>query len=133
MKMVSLICGIHIWWGVSLLIGIPLPRPFGALEPFFLLPHANEFVVGLILTVCGLLPLTAGYWPNRMWCISCLMVPQQMILGWGLGIGVIDVVVSHDGRSWYALGYTGILFMFHAWELRDEFILEIIGKKERGQ
>lgn len=129
MKIVSLICGIHIWWGASLVIGIHLPRPFGALEPFFILPFANDLTVGMLLLVCGLLPLTASYWPNKLWCISCLMVPQQMILLWGFMIGIFDVVSSHDGRSWYALGYTGILFLFHAWELRDEFVLEIVTRK----
>lgn len=129
MKMVSLICGIHLWWGLSLICGIHLPRPFGALEPFFLLPYANDLLVGITLTVCGILPLTASYWPRGLWCISCLMIPQQMILTWGFIIGVTDVVVSHDGRSWYALGYTGILFMFHAWELRDEFVMEIINRR----
>jgi hypothetical protein len=129
MKMVGIICGIHLWWGLSLLVGIPLPRPFGALEPFYTLPFASDLTVGLLLTVCGILPLIASCWPKRLWCISCLMVPQQMILGWGFLIGVIDVVVSHDGRAWYALGYTGILFMFHAYELRDEFELDIVNWK----
>lgn len=128
-KIVSLICGIHIWWGLSLLVGIPLPRPFGALEPFFAFPFMTDKLVGMVLTVCGLLPLTGSYWPRRLWCISCLMVPQQMILFWGFIIGIIEVVASHDGRSWYALGYTGILFMFHSWELRDEFVMEIVERK----
>lgn len=127
--MVTLICGIHLWWGCSLLVGVPLPRPFGALEPFYFLPYATDFTVGLLLTVCGLLPLTSPSWPKRMWCISCLMIPQQMLLTWGLVIGITDVVVTHDGRSWYALGYTGILFLFHLIELRDEMTLEVVRRR----
>lgn len=128
MKIVSLICGIHLWWGVSLLIGIDLPRPFGALEPFFLI-SSNNMIVGSLLTIVGLLPLIASYLPRSIWCLSCFMIPQQLVLFWGFLAGVIDYVYTHDGRSWYALGYTGLLFIAHAWELRDEFISEIIHRK----
>lgn len=129
LNMVSLISCIHLWWGISLIIGIELPRPFGALEPFYKLPFANDLLVGISLTVSGLLPLTSSYWPKSWWCISCLMVPQQAILTWGFVLGVVDVVISHDGRSWYALGYTGTLFIFHLVSLRDEFVVEMIRKR----
>lgn len=135
MNMVALICGIHIWWGASLLVGIPLPRPFGALEPFFILPFANDFTVGLMLFTVGLLPLTTSAWPRSFWCLSCLMIPQQLILMWGLLLGGIDVIITRDGRAWYALGYTGLLFIFHARELCDEFVTEMIrrgGQKGNG-
>lgn len=131
MRIMYLICSIHIWWGMSMLLGLHLPRPFGALEPFFILPYANDFTIGLLLFGSGFLPLTASYWPRNWWCISCLMIPQQLILAWGFLIGGVDVVVSYDGRSWYALGYTGTLFFFHSAELCNEFFYEIVRRKQR--
>lgn len=132
MNMVALISGIHIWWGLSLLVGIPLPRPFGALEPFFVLSDDN-FFVGLLLFFVGLLPLTASIWSKKgLWCISCLMIPQQLVLMWGLLLGAIDVVVTKDGRAWYAIGYTGLLFAFHARELCDEFVAELVRRQSKN-
>lgn len=129
MRMAGLVCGIHIWWGASLVVGIPVPRPFGALEPFFAVSE-NNLIVGLILLISGLLPLIFFYWPKGVWCISCAMIPQQLVLCWGFLAGLADVAVLHDGRSWYALGYTGMLFFFHGWDLCDKFIVEIIRQRQ---
>ncbi len=125
-KIVFLVCSIHIWWGLSLIVGIVLPRPFGALEPFFLLPFSNDLIVGFLLLFVGILPLTYNLWPSKVWCLACLMVPQQMVLAWGLVIGIIDILITHDGRTWYALGYTGPIFMFHAFEMKKDFEIEMI-------
>lgn len=129
MRMVAMICGIHIWWGLSLIFGVPLPRPFGALEPFFAITPSSQ-LVGLLLASVGFLPLTATLWrESKLWCISCLMIPQQIVLCWGLIVSIIDISLAFDGRSWYALGYTSMLFFFHSLELRDEFVYEIVKRK----
>lgn len=131
MKIITLICAIHIWLGTSILFGVPVPKPFGAFDPFFIVSFMTDFRVGLLLLVGGLLPLTAAYWPKRLWCISCFMVPQQLILTWGFIVGLIEFASLHDGRSWYALGYTGILFFAHARELSDAFLYEMIRRQSK--
>lgn len=129
MRMVYLISGVHMWWGSSMVLGIPLPRPFGAIEPFFLLPGATTFLVGLTFIVVGLLPLMYFHIPGMI-CRTCSLIPQQAALSWGFVIGATDVWLTNDTRSWYALAQPGAFFIGHAFEASDLLIAEYVERRK---
>jgi hypothetical protein len=109
MTAVRMVSVIHLLWGICLLL-LPVPRPFGALEPYFWL--LDPYWVGLAFIVAGTLPLAALH---MKWftCLVCALAPQQMILLFGFVVSMRDVLDTHDSRAVLALCYLGPMTFWH--------------------
>lgn len=109
MKAVRLVSTVHALWGMTLMTQ-NIPRPFGALEPYFLI--APPFYAGIMLALAGGAPLLAI---RAKWfrCLLCAVVPQQVLLCWALGISMIDVVRDGDVRTLLALCYWVPMTYYH--------------------
>jgi len=115
MKVIRMVSSIHILWGSSLMF-LPVPRPFGALEPYFVLFSTSG--AGAVLTFSGALPLLALHL-KRFRCLLCSVVPQQMLLFWALIISGRDVIETHDHRAVLALCYLLPMTIYHFSEVVD--------------
>lgn len=109
MRAIRLVSVVHVLWGICLVM-LPVPRPFGALEPFFAL--VSPFWVGVSFIIAGSLPLLAL---RIRWftCLLCAVAPQQMVLAYGLIVSSIDAATSHDVRVIMALCYLGPMTFYH--------------------
>lgn len=103
----------HVLWGVCLTT-LAVPRPFGALEPYFQL--LDPFWVGITFIIGGSLPLLALWVRWVKTCLLCAVVPQQVILTYGLVASALDAAFTHDVRVIMALCY---LLPWTIWHFKE--------------
>lgn len=116
---------IHMMLAVWILFLPNFPRPFGQLEPFFIIltPEA----LALVFIAASVLPIVAlrAEWPaNRM---IYALGPQQAVLIYGAVGGFFDYMQDGDVRSLVALSWSAPLALFHGFD-----VWKIIKSREQG-
>ena len=118
MTSIRLVSYIHGLWGASLLvIGDSVPRPYAALEPF--LTYMPSQVVGYLFLVSAVIPILIDNYcdhGNRrnLFLFALSVLPQQLILYWGVAWGGWVMFVEFDPRTWLSWTYTVVLAFAHS-------------------
>lgn len=125
MAAIRIVSWIHGLWGASILcfplIGTEMPRPFGSQEAF--LTYMPPWVMASIMLGSALAcRLILRAFPEKHWLVIAGVVPQQLILLWGVAWGLllfVEALISweFDPRGWLGLCYLTALSWFHAREI----------------
>lgn len=123
---------LHILWGVYLVFfWWRVPQPFGAFEPFYLL--VKPFQLGMIFLFIASIAAAKNITPDHPWWLRpALVVPQQIVLVWGLVGGF--VLVYHDenaDRNLLALCYIFSITVFHTLDTIELWVTQLIKREVR--
>lgn len=110
---------VHAALAAFILLLPDFPRPFGQLEPFFLLLPPG-YLLAAVFILASVLPIAArraGL--TDRWMLYAL-APQQFLLIYGAAGGLLTFVQEQDTRALVAMSWSAPLALFHGfdvWEL----------------